>query len=123
MTNDVGHILTMWRAFYRLTQDEMAKKLNIQRAHLVGVEAGRRPITMELLGKYSAVLGIRSSVFILWAEVLGVIEHDVDSPHGKPFEAMLFMARDDDIQKAQAQGEMTGRQSSGAGVPGSMTYP
>lgn len=64
--------LRLLRRYHHLTQEELAKRLDISNNYLSEIESGKKShaITVDLLGKYSAVFGIPVSSLMLFSEEL-----------------------------------------------------
>jgi DNA-binding XRE family transcriptional regulator len=57
--------LRLRRAVMRLTQDELAQKLDITREHLNRIENGREPISKKIEKRYNKLFGKRLLTDIL----------------------------------------------------------
>lgn len=56
------------RAFHQLKQTELADMLDISNSYLCEIESGRKPVSMDLLLKYSEVFSIPASSLLLFSE-------------------------------------------------------
>lgn len=45
-------------------QDELANEIGISRSHLTNIEAGRRPLTRQMLVRFAAVLNVRQGSIV-----------------------------------------------------------
>jgi len=66
----VGDVLKRTRAIYGFKASEMSTKLGISNSYLSEIENNKKPPSLELLQKYSNVLGIKLSSLILLSENL-----------------------------------------------------
>lgn len=62
--------LKLVRQYHRLNQMEMAKRLEISPSYLSEIEKGKKMPSLELLDKYSALIGIPVSSLVFLAEEL-----------------------------------------------------
>ena len=67
---ELGYNIAYYRKRTGLTQEQLAEKVGISRAHLGAIEAPNicRPISLELLFNISAVLGIDPHKLLLFRE-------------------------------------------------------
>lgn len=63
----IGHIFKKYRKDMRLTQEELAKSLKMERKHISAIENGRQNMTIETLCKLCNALNI--SVVDVFKEV------------------------------------------------------
>lgn len=66
--NNIKTILKSLRKFNRMTQAELAPKLEISRPYLCKIESGKKKPTLELIYKYSEVFGIKPHLILQFAE-------------------------------------------------------
>ena len=66
--NNIKTILKSLRKFNRMTQKELAPKLEISRPYLCEIESGKKKPTLELIYKYSEVFGIKPHLILQFAE-------------------------------------------------------
>ena len=60
--------LRLTREFHRMKQTELAKKLKISNSYLSEIEAGDKPVSLDILDKYSKVFDVPVSTFLLFKE-------------------------------------------------------
>lgn len=56
----IGATVRELREARHVTLDELARVLNISRPYLSNIEAGRKPLTPQLLGRIADVLAVRA---------------------------------------------------------------
>ena len=66
--NNIKTILKALRKFNRMTQAQLAPKLEISRPYLCEIESGKKKPTLELIYKYSEVFGIKPHLILQFAE-------------------------------------------------------
>ena len=66
--DNIKTILKSLRNFNRMTQAELAPKLEISRPYLCEIESGKKKPTLELIYKYSEVFGIKPHLILQFAE-------------------------------------------------------
>ena len=66
--DNIKTILKALRKFNRMTQKELAPKLEISRSYLCEIESGKKKPTLELIYKYSEVFGIKPHLILQFAE-------------------------------------------------------
>jgi DNA-binding XRE family transcriptional regulator len=66
--DNIKTILKSLRKFNRMTQAELAPKLEISRPYLCEIEKGNKKPTLELIYKYSEVFGIKPHFILQFAE-------------------------------------------------------
>ena len=66
--NNIKTILKALRKFNRMTQAELAPKLEISRPYLCEIEKGGKKPTLELIYKYSEVFKIKPYLILQFAE-------------------------------------------------------
>ena len=64
----IERALRLTREFHRMKQKELASKLNISNSYLSEIEAGKKPITIDLLEAYSKVFKVPVSTFFLFKD-------------------------------------------------------
>jgi hypothetical protein len=57
--SDVGHAIVVRRAFLKMTQTELARRIGVARSYISLLENGERPITDDLLQRIAAALGCK----------------------------------------------------------------
>lgn len=76
----INEALFLARVYWRLTQEEMAKRLDISQSYLSEIENSKAEISYELLRKYSSVLNIKISTLVAFSENL---EHKTSTRVGR----------------------------------------
>jgi transcriptional regulator with XRE-family HTH domain len=67
----ISRALKMLRRYHDLKQKDLAAKLGLSPSHLCEIEAGTKPVSYDLLEKYSEVFEIPVSSITIFAEVAG----------------------------------------------------
>lgn len=62
--------LRLIRIFHDVNQNQLAEKCGISKSYLSEIESGKKPISIELLEKYSKIFHIPVSSLILFSEEL-----------------------------------------------------
>lgn len=57
------------RVYHNIKQKDLAKKLDVSPSHLCEIEAGRKPVSYELMQKYSSVFDVPVSSITIFAEI------------------------------------------------------
>lgn len=73
----LGETLKRLRGIYGYSAKEMSDRLGISSSYLSEIERGKKPPTLDLLNRYSSVLGIKTSSLIRFSE-----EFDCAEKHG-----------------------------------------
>ena len=64
----LNEALRLVRVFHDLNQTKLAETLKISKSYLSEIESDKKPITMELLKKYSEYFNIPASSLLLFSE-------------------------------------------------------
>lgn len=64
----LNEALRLVRVFHDLNQTKLAETLGISKSYLSEIESGKKPISMELLKKYSENFKIPASSLMLFSE-------------------------------------------------------
>lgn len=64
----LNETLRLVRVFHDLNQSKLAENLGISKSYLSEIESSKKPITMELLKKYSENFQIPASSLMLFSE-------------------------------------------------------
>tara|TARA_R110001583_G_scaffold139036_1_gene291091 strand:- start:1267 stop:1575 length:309 start_codon:yes stop_codon:yes gene_type:complete len=67
----INRALKVIRQFHEMKQVELAEKLDISKSYLSEIESGKKPISLELLNKYSNTFEIPVSSLIFFSENIG----------------------------------------------------
>ena len=70
--------LNIIRVFHRMKQKELAKKLEISRSYISGIESGKKKPTYDLLQRYSNVFNIPISSLFIISEFMEKEERVID---------------------------------------------
>jgi transcriptional regulator with XRE-family HTH domain len=68
--NAIGRALKLTRMFHRQTQIGLAARLCISNSYLSEIESGSKPVSLELLTKYSELFKIPVSTLLVFSERL-----------------------------------------------------
>lgn len=66
----MGRALKLVRIFHRQKQFVLAKRLGISNSYLSEIESGSKPVSLELLNKYSELFKIPVSTLMIFGERL-----------------------------------------------------
>ena len=66
----LNEALKLVRLYWQKTQTELAAELQVSQSLISDVEAGRKAVSLDLLERYSAALGIKMSQLMFFAEEL-----------------------------------------------------
>lgn len=64
----INEALRLVRHYWGYTQAELAEALGVAQSMVSDVESGQKSVSMDLLERYSEVLGIRMSQLLFFAE-------------------------------------------------------
>ncbi|OBT09909.1 transcriptional regulator [Shewanella sp. UCD-FRSSP16_17] len=67
----INKALKIIRQFHERKQTDLAKELGISKSYLSEIESGKKPITFELLNKYSDIFDIPVSSLVFFSENIG----------------------------------------------------
>ena len=70
MTHDerIGHKIMVQRAVLRMNQSELARRIGVRQSYISMIETGERPMTDELIQKFSAALGCKPEELSRWPQ-------------------------------------------------------
>ena len=71
----IHRALKLTRQFHRLTQTELATRMNISKSFLSELESGKKMPTLDLLSRYAQEFKMPASDFLIFAEKLGEKAH------------------------------------------------
>ncbi|MBQ4811287.1 helix-turn-helix transcriptional regulator [Pseudoalteromonas luteoviolacea] len=66
----INKAVRLFRQYNELTQSEVAETLCVSKSHLNDIELGKKPITPELLEKYSQIFDLPVSSLVFFSETL-----------------------------------------------------
>lgn len=102
----INKALKLIRQFHKIKQSELAEKFSMSKFYLSEIESGKKPVSFELLEKYSAEFDIPASSLVFFSESLsgkkGVSEKFRSAFSGKILEIMEWFVEKDEAKKAQA---------------------
>lgn len=103
----INKALKLTRQFHSLKQIELAEKLGISKSYLSEIESGKKPVSYELLEKYSDIFEIKTSSLVFFSESLNskdkLSERFRSALAGKIIDIMEWAVEGDDKdRKAQA---------------------
>jgi|SRR5579859_7658347 len=64
----IWRALRLTREFHRMKQTELARKLKISNSYLSEIESGDKPVSLDILEKYSKIFDVPVSTFLLFKE-------------------------------------------------------
>jgi transcriptional regulator with XRE-family HTH domain len=102
----INKALKLIRQFHQVKQSELADKFLMSKSYLSEIESGKKPVSFELLEKYSAEFNIPASSLVFFSESLsgkkGVSEKFRSAFSGKILEIMEWFLDKDEAKKTQA---------------------
>lgn len=102
----INKALKLIRQFHDLKQVELASKLEISKSYLSEIESGKKPVSFEMLEKYSKEFDIPISSLVFFSESLsskkGVSEKFRAVFSGKVLDMMEWLIDRDEQKKAKA---------------------
>lgn len=103
----INKALKLTRQFHSLKQIELADKLGISKSYLSEIESGKKPVSYELLEKYSDIFEIKTSSLVFFSESLNskdkLSERFRSALAGKIIDIMEWVVEGNDKErKAQA---------------------
>jgi transcriptional regulator with XRE-family HTH domain len=60
--------LRLIRVFHDINQTKLSKQLRISKSYLSEIESGKKPVTIEILSRYSKIFSIPVSSLLLFSE-------------------------------------------------------
>jgi len=95
----LGQVLKDRRATLRLTQRDLAAKVNVKPAHVAYIEIGRRRPSLELLGRIADVMGLeKKSLFLLaHPEARSLINGREKTSRSRPKRVWQGFAKNDSV--------------------------
>jgi transcriptional regulator with XRE-family HTH domain len=67
----INKALKVIRQFHNIKQVELAQKLDLSKSYLSEIESGKKPVSLELLDKYSNLFDIPVSSLVFFSETIG----------------------------------------------------
>ena len=103
----INKALKLIRQYHKVKQSELAGKFEISKSYLSEIESGKKPVSFELLEKYSKEFNIPASSLVFFSESLsgkkGVSEKFRSAFSGKILDIMEWFVEKDDSKKAKAK--------------------
>lgn len=101
----INKALKLIRQFHKVRQSELADRFQMSKSYLSEIESGKKPVSFELLGKYSAEFDIPASSLVFFSEALsgkkGMSEKFRSSFSGKILEVMEWLLEKDESKKTK----------------------
>ncbi|WP_301387929.1 helix-turn-helix domain-containing protein [Thalassolituus sp. UBA2590] len=66
----ISKVLRLIRQFHKMSQLELAAKLDISKSYLSELESGKKTVSLALLEKYSSIFDIPASSLVFLSETL-----------------------------------------------------
>ena len=66
----INKALKLIRQFHSIKQSELADKFNMSKSYLSEIESGKKPVSFQLLEKYSVEFDIPASSLVFFSESL-----------------------------------------------------
>lgn len=102
----INKALKLIRQFHKVKQSDLAAKFKMSKSYLSEIESGKKPVSFELIEKYSAEFDVQASSLVFFSESLsgnkGVSEKFRSAFSGKILEVMEWFVEKDEAKKAQA---------------------
>lgn len=102
----INKALKLIRQFHKIKQSELADKFSMSKSYLSEIESGKKPVSFELLEKYSVEFNIPVSSLVFFSESLsekkGVSEKFRSVFSGKILEIMEWFLEKDEAKKTQS---------------------
>jgi transcriptional regulator with XRE-family HTH domain len=67
----INKALKIIRQFHKIKQVELAQTLSLSKSYLSEIESGKKPVSFELLEKYSDIFSIPVSSLVFFSEAIG----------------------------------------------------
>ena len=67
----INKALKIIRQFHQMKQIELSEKLGISKSYVSEIESGKKPVSLELLNKYSETFDIPVSSLVFFSETIG----------------------------------------------------
>lgn len=67
----INRALKIIRQYHKMKQTELSEKLGISKSYLSEIESGKKPVSYNLLEKYSLIFDIKTSSLVFFSESLG----------------------------------------------------
>lgn len=66
----INKALKLIRQFHKMTQTDLAEKLEISKSYLSEIESGKKTVSLPLLEKYSKIFEVPTSSLVFLSETL-----------------------------------------------------
>lgn len=101
----INKALKLIRQFHKIKQSELADKFSMSKSYLSEIESGKKPVSFELLEKYSDEFDIPASSLVFFSESLsdkkGMSEKFRLVFSGKIIEVIEWFVDKNEAKKAQ----------------------
>jgi len=103
----INRALKVIRQFHEMKQVELAEKLDISKSYLSEIESGKKPVSYELLEKYSAIFDIQASSLVFFSETLNSKDRLSDkfrsAVAGKVLKIMEWVTENNECKASEAK--------------------
>lgn len=100
----INKALKVIRQFHKVRQSDLANKFAMSKSYLSEIESGKKPVSFELLEKYSVEFDIPASSLVFFSESLskkkGMSEKFRSSFSGKIIDIVEWFVEKDEAKKA-----------------------
>lgn len=100
----INKALKLIRQFHKIRQSELAQRFSMSKSYLSEIESGKKPVSFDLLEKYSAEFDIPASSLVFFSESLskkkGVAESFRSSFSGKIIDVVEWFVDKNESKKA-----------------------
>ena len=99
----IHRALKLTRQYHRLTQAELAERLNISKSFISELESGKKAPTLDLLERYAHEFKMPASTLLMFAERLGTGEPSKKAARAdKVLRILEWVANGEDDRNAAA---------------------
>jgi transcriptional regulator with XRE-family HTH domain len=105
----INRALRLTREFYRMKQVELAHKLSLSTSYLSEIEAGKKPVSLEILEGYAKVFDIPVSTFLLFKDqIVAPCDDRTKRRAERLLQFFEWVINDDDVESAAQQKDSAG---------------
>jgi Helix-turn-helix. len=101
----INKALKLIRQYHQLKQTELAEKLETSKSYLSEIESGKKPVSFELIEKYSKIFEIPASSLVFFSESLsgkkGMTEKFRSAFSGKILKILEWFVNKDEPKKTK----------------------